>query len=68
MLYFSYMSVQDILLVFKRYQAAGKRSVLRRSFLLGFESRMVYRTTKTENPETTRRLVDKVLQKMRRRV
>jgi hypothetical protein len=42
----------------KRFQKPATRT----AYLNDFEFRMIYRTTKTENPETTRRLVRRVLE------
>lgn len=45
----------------KKYKAASPNGKLRRSYLHTFESTMIYRTTKTENPNTTLALVKRVL-------
>ena len=52
----------------KKYHAASKNGKLRRAYLRAFESKMIYRTTKTENPETTLGMVKKVLLTLRRSV
>jgi len=49
----------NILRKYKKSSASKKQR-----FLDSFEKRMIYRTTKTENPETTRKMVDKVLKKL----
>ena len=51
----------DILKVFQKAPAKGK---LRQEYLNVFEKRMVYRTTKTENPEVTLKMVEKVFKKL----
>ena len=50
----------------KKYKAASKNGKLRRSYLRTFEQKMIYRTTKTENPETTLGMVKKVLAALHR--
>jgi hypothetical protein len=57
------MIAQSIIKSFKNYQKASANGKKRRNFLRGFEKKMVYRTTKTENPSTTKRMVEKVLSK-----
>lgn len=52
----------------KKYQTASKNGKLRRSYLRTFEKKMIYRTTKTENPETTLGMVKKVLAALARSV
>jgi len=52
----------------KKYQTASKNGKLRRSYLRAFEKKMIYRTTKTENPETTLGMVKKVLSALARSV
>ena len=58
------MPIKQILQAFRNYQSAhgGKR----RAYLNDFEERMIYRTTKTENPETTPKMVKDVLRKLKR--
>lgn len=55
------MSVPKILKAFKKYQnlSDNKREV----YLKSFEEKMIYRTTKTENPEVTLPLVKRILSK-----
>lgn len=43
----------------KKYQKTSEKE--RRGFLCAFEKKMIYRTTKTENPQTTHKMVNKVL-------
>jgi len=55
------MTKKNIIVAFKKYQkSSGKK---RREFLNTFEEKMIYRTTKTENPQTTRKMVRDVLDK-----
>lgn len=58
------MSTKKILQAFKNYQNA--RIGRRKGYMQKFEEKMVYRTTKTENPETTMRMVQKTLAKLKR--
>lgn len=37
---------------------------MRREYLSAFKKKMVYRTTKSENPELTLKVVEKVLHKL----
>ncbi|OGH69626.1 MAG: hypothetical protein A3C90_04290 [Candidatus Magasanikbacteria bacterium RIFCSPHIGHO2_02_FULL_51_14] len=59
------MTRQNIIDIFKKYQKTSPRSKKRRNYFSVFEKRMIYRTTKTENPETTKQMVRAVLEKMR---
>lgn len=52
------MSKEKILKTLKNYQ---KSSQMRRDYFKLFEKMMIYRTTKTENPETSLKMVEKVL-------
>lgn len=56
------MPPSKIIRAFKIYQKASKSK--RQEYLDGFEEKMIYRTTKTENPETTLGMVRKVLHKL----
>ncbi len=47
----------------KKYRRAGKKT--QKGYLRKFEEKMMYRTTKTENPETTPKMVKEVLSKMK---
>lgn len=58
------MSLKKILQAFQDYQHATKEK--RESYLHRFEEKMIYRTTKTENPETTPAMVTKVLHKLKK--
>lgn len=55
------MTKQRILRTFQRFKNLSDES--RRQFFSAFEKKMLYRTTKTENPETTPQMVQKVLDK-----
>ena len=55
------MTKQRILTTLKNFQRLSDKS--RQQFFSAFEKKMLYRTTKTENPETTSRMVQKVLGK-----
>lgn len=54
------MSKRDILKNLNKFRTNQRK---RAGYLRDFERKMIYRTTKTENPDTTRKMVDKVLQK-----
>lgn len=55
------MSNQRMLNIIKKFQRLSDKS--RQQFFNAFEKKMLYRTTKTENPETTLQMVQKVLSK-----
>ena len=57
------MSDKDTLKTLKGYQKSSKSK--RAKYLRDFEEKMIYRTTKTENPETTPKMVREVLHKFR---
>ena len=50
--------------ILKKYQKASRNSKSRRDYFSLFEKKMLYRTTKTENPQTTMTMVNKVLDKL----
>jgi len=57
------MSVEKITQILRNYH---KMSVNKReAYLRSFEEKMIYRTTKTENPETTPRMVRRILSNMK---
>lgn len=56
------MSKQQITAILKTFQEASAKSKLRREYFSMFEKRMAYRTTKSENPEVTQKMVNRVLQ------
>ncbi|KKR15423.1 MAG: hypothetical protein UT42_C0002G0004 [Candidatus Falkowbacteria bacterium GW2011_GWA2_39_24] len=58
------MSNTEISANLKKYQKASANSKARRSYFSAFEKKMIYRTTKTENPQTTMGMVNKVLNKL----
>jgi hypothetical protein len=53
------MTTQTIQKIFQRFQKASPTQ--RQKYFRIFEKKMIYRTTKTENPETTPALVRRVL-------
>lgn len=53
------MTKQKVLTTFKKFQRLSDKS--RQQFFSAFEKKMLYRTTRTENPETTPQMVQKVL-------
>lgn len=58
------MSNQQIITILKAFQKSPANGKMRREYLNMFEKRMVYRTTKSENPELTLRIMEKVLHKL----
>lgn len=58
------MPIKKLLQALKNYQKApaGKR----RAYFTVFEEKMIYRTTKTENPQTTPKMVRAVLSKFKK--
>ncbi|MBU1323336.1 hypothetical protein KKE48_01150 [Patescibacteria group bacterium] len=57
------MTQQRILKSFKKFRQLSGRS--RQRFFSAFEKKMLFRTTKTENPETSMQMVQKALGKFR---
>lgn len=55
------MIKMEIKFFLKKYKKSSKKK--RSDFLHNFEKKMIYRTTKTENPTTTRKMVNEVLNK-----
>lgn len=49
--------------ILKSFQKAPAKGKIRREYFEAFEKKMAYRTTKTERPEVTVRMVEKVFQK-----
>ena len=47
--------------IFKKYQQVSRESKNYQDYLLSFEMKMIYRTTKTENPETTPKMIKESL-------
>lgn len=58
------MTTKNITKTLKKYQKASPKGKNRKEYLRNFEVKMIYRTTKTENPKTTKKMVEKVLVKM----
>jgi hypothetical protein len=58
------MSNEKIAKILKKYQKTARTGKARAGFLAVFEKKMLYRTTKTENPSTTNKMVIKVLHKV----
>ncbi|MEA2113556.1 MAG: hypothetical protein U9P63_02775 [Patescibacteria group bacterium] len=56
------MVKQNIIQIFKKYQKASTEK--HQEYFRVFEKKMLYRTTKTENPQTTRGMVQRVLDKI----
>jgi hypothetical protein len=56
------MKLAKIAHAFKNYQKAQKKE--RQTYLNNFEIKMIYRTTKTENAQTTPLMVRKILHKL----
>ncbi|MBU0731487.1 hypothetical protein KKC88_01235 [Patescibacteria group bacterium] len=55
------MSKQNIIKLLKKYRKSSSQE--RQDNFRAFEEKMIYRTTKTENPTTTRKMVQKVISK-----
>jgi len=56
------MTKKNIISSLKAYRKYSAKK--RQGYLRDFTEKMVYRTTKTENPETTRTMVKKVLNRI----
>ena len=52
------------IVILKKYQKASRNSKTRRDYFSLFEKKMLYRTTKTENPQTTMGMVNRVLNRL----
>jgi len=57
------MTNQQTITILKNFQKAPAKGKMRREYLKMFASKMIYRTTKSENPEVTKKMVEKVLHK-----
>lgn len=57
------MSKQQIINILKSFQKSPAKSKMRRDYFCMFKNKMVYRTTKSENPEVTKKMVEKILDK-----
>jgi len=55
------MLSQKIIQVFRQYRGIPLRA--RQAYLNNFTEKMMYRTTKTENPEVTPKMVHDILRK-----
>ena len=55
------MTKQKVLTTLKKFQQLSDSK--RQRFFSAFEEKMLYRTTKTENPETTLQMVRRILSK-----
>lgn len=60
------MTKRNLTAILKNYQKSPARK--RREFLRAFEEKMIYRTTRTENPQTTHKMVRDVLDKVATKV
>ena len=49
--------------ILKDFQKAPANGKMRRNYFSVFVDKMVYRTTKSENPEVTKKMVGKILHK-----
>jgi len=58
------MSNNKIISILKKYQSSSRDSKSHRQYLNLFEKKMLYRTTKTENLQTTMNVVNKVLNRL----
>jgi len=58
------MSDTKITTILEKYQKNSSGSKSKRNYLSSFEKKMIYRTTKTENPQTTTKTVNKVLDRL----
>jgi hypothetical protein len=56
------MTAKNILTILKNYRKSSREK--KRAYLRTLEKKMLYRTTKTENPETTMGMVEKVLKRL----
>ena len=57
------MSQRQIMTILKSFQKSSAKSRMRREYFSMFAKKMAYRTTKSENPEVTKKMVDKVFLK-----
>jgi hypothetical protein len=53
------MTIKNLLTALKTYKESSTKR--RDAYLRDFVPKMIYRTTKTENPETTKRMVSAIL-------
>ena len=59
------MSNDQIIQIVKNYQQTSFGSKSRQKYFRLFERKMLYRTTKTENPTTTQGMINKTLNKIK---
>lgn len=59
------MTTDNIVKTFKKYRGTSSKNRKRQEYLQTFEEKMLYRTTKTENPQTTKGMVRAILDKLR---
>lgn len=64
--YIANMTDRQAIKILKTFQRSPAKSKMRREYFSMFEKRMAYRTTKTENPGVTLKLVKKVFRKLAR--
>ena len=55
------MTNKSTLQAFQKYQQTPRENKNYQDYLRSFEMKMIYRTTKTENPETTPKMVKQAL-------
>lgn len=60
------MTKQNLSIILQKYKNASAKK--HQEYFRVFEKKMIYRTTKTENPETTREMVSKVLKRLSHKV
>ena len=56
---------RQITTILMAFQKAPAKSKMRRGYFNMFGRRMAYRTTKSENPEVTEKMVDRVFRKIK---
>lgn len=57
------MTNAKVIKALKKFKNASKESKFRKRYLSVFKKKMAYRTTKSENPEITMKMVEKVFKK-----
>jgi hypothetical protein len=60
----NHMSNKKIAKILNKYQKTSQTGKNREAFFAVFEKKMLYRTTKTENPTTTVSMVNRVLNRV----
>ena len=56
------MTQKTVIIALKNYQKSSPKK--QEAYLRAFTPKMIYRTTKTENPETSKKMVNKVLNRI----